>query len=206
MIDSESRESRAWAMLTARAQQYEVGSRSFGTLTPADVAAMLAGLDERPFSAGMLCEAGDWMSLPRVASFLYYDTVDLAGELEWDLPRGPKPLKGLVYLALIEATGPSVVCAACEDGKKATYTAGKLVSCRVCEGRGRLPVMQQTRFEMLGFDESSWRRRWRERYVRVDQILQGWIQDARDHLAEALAGRPKRRRAHEPADRKALAL
>lgn len=206
MIDSEARETHAWAMLTARAQQYEVGSGSFGSLKPADVAAMLAGLDERPFAAGMLCGAGDWMSLPRVASFLYYDTVDLACELEWDLPRGVGQLKSLVYLALIEATGPSVVCAACNDGRKLTVIAGKSVACKLCEGRGRLPVLEQPRHAIIGVDESNWRKRWRDRYIRVDQLLQGWVQIANAHLRDALAGRPQRRQAHAPELRKGLAL
>lgn len=189
MSDTDARESRAWAMLTARAQQYEVGSRSFGTLTPAEVAAMLAGLQQRCYVAGMLCEAGDWSFLPRVASYLYREAHDLCDRQEWNLPRGVRQVKSLVYLSIIEATVPSVDCVACNGVGTTSDVKGERTACELCRGRARLPVIQETRAEILEVNESNWKRTWRERYYQVDGVLRGWVTTAREHLATALAGR-----------------
>lgn len=189
MIDSESRESRAWAMLTARAQQYEVGSRSFGALRPSDVAAMLAGLQQECYVAGMLCEAGDWAFLPRVGSYLYGQAHALCDQQEWNLPRGVGQVKNLVYLALLEATVPSVDCVACNGSGTTADVKGERSPCELCRGRARLPVIQQTRAEILQVNESNWKRTWRDRYHQVDGILRSWVMTAREHLALALAGR-----------------
>lgn len=189
MTDADARESRAWAMLSARAQQYEVGSRSFGSLRPSDVAAMLAGLQQRCYVAGMLCEAGDWSFLPRVASYLYREAHDISEKQEWNLPRGVRQVKSLVYLAIIEATVPSVDCVACNGAGTTADVKGERTACELCRGRARLPVIQETRAEILEVNESNWKRTWRERYYQVDGVLRDWATTAREHLATALAGR-----------------
>ncbi|MGE3293837.1 MAG: hypothetical protein AB7O95_20915 [Geminicoccaceae bacterium] len=189
MTDRPDRQSRAWAMLTARAQQYERVPGSFDSLKPRDIAAMLAGLDHRPYVAGMLCEAGDWAYLPRCASYLYREADALCDEGEWNLPRGVGQLKNLVYLALVEATVPSVECVACNGVGTTADVKGERSPCELCRGRARLPVIQETRAEILEVDESNWKRTWRERYFQVDAVLQGWVTAAREHMQDALAGR-----------------
>lgn len=187
MIDSEARETRAWSMLTARAQQYEVGSRSFDGLTPSQVAAMLAGLDERPYTAGMLCEAGDWLYLPRVASYLYQEALTKADK--WNLPGGVSQVRSLVYLSILEATVKSVECVACNGTGITADVAGVRSACELCRGRARLPAIQETRAALLEVNESNWTRTWRERYYEVDEVLRSWITLARDHMRDALSGR-----------------
>jgi len=157
---------------------------------------MLAGLEQPAYVAGMLCKAGEWSYLPQVASHLYYAALDLAED--WDLPRGVRQLKSLVYLALLEATGPSVACMRCEGAGKTRDALGVEATCELCQGRGQLPAMQRTRADMIGVNESNWKRTWRDRYRDIDQILQNWLTEASEHLNAALAGRsrrPEKRRA-----------
>lgn len=191
MTDRPDRRSRAWALLTARAQQYVRVPGSFGSLKPADVAAMLTGLDDESYAAALLCKTGNWGRLEEVERNLYDATEKLARLEKWSLPGGLDQLQVLVHLALLEATGPSVVCTACVGTGRCEDAGGKERGCELCEGRGRLPKTQRTRADLVGVSDRHWRRVWRDRYNQVDQVLQNWLNDADRHLKAALAGKPR---------------
>lgn len=206
MIDQESRESResrAWALLTARAASLERAGRAHGGLSQAEVAGMLAGLYQRAFEAGMLCEAGEWTYLSRVSDSLLRATLWLATREEWNLPRGPGQLRDLVDLALLEATGPTLPCTEC--GGTGRVSAGgdfevvRLAergdfrvlhrACDLCEGSGRIPRTQRSRADLISIGEVQWHRIWKTRYRGVYSELNNWVSDARRHLARALRER-----------------
>lgn len=195
MTDQERKQSQAWSMLTTRAQQYERAPGGHEGLTPAEVAGMLAGLEQRAFCAGMLCEAGEWSYLSRVGRSLYLYALELATQERWNLPRGPGQIADLVHLALLEATGPTVPCMVC-GGSGCTAPEGNPArrSCDVCEGSGRVPRTQRSRAELIGISEAQWFAVWKNRYRGVYSELNNWTSDARTFLARQLRARRERQR------------
>jgi hypothetical protein len=192
MTDREDPQSWAWFMLVGRAQQYERVPSAYRGIKAEDIAGMLASLDERAYFAARLCKAGDERCRRRVTKDLYEAALVLSEAEEWNLPRGIGQLRRLVELAIIEATARSVPCPTCEGKVRAVDVAGKERACELCQGRGRLPLLQQTRADAISVNEANWTRTWRDRYHRVDEILQIWLSEASSCLSDGLAGRSRK--------------
>lgn len=197
MLDPEARQTRAWALLTARAQSYEWMPGDHDGLTQDKVAAALAGLFDPALSAGLLCCAGMWNQQYQVEANLFRATYLIARNDRWDLPRGPAPMEKLVVLAIFEMTGPSVVCNFCDGSgiNPHPWKIGERRSCKFCEGRGQLPRLKQTRHHLIGIGEANWYKVWRSRYAHVYRKLNDWVIEADDHLRRRLnrEARDKRR-------------
>lgn len=189
MTDHEKRQTQAWLLLSTRAAQWDWSPADHEGLTQAEVAGMLAGLERRAYYAGLLCLAEQWTCLRRVQGNLYHYAIELAGDEEWDLRRGPRPLLDLVHLALLEMTGPTMQCLACDGQGKLDRPGSGRRSCDLCEGSGRIPRTQKSRAELIQVDERNWRRVWRDRYRGVYGGLQNWVSDASSHLARKLSQR-----------------
>jgi hypothetical protein len=175
-------------MLTARALQYERAPGGHGSLRPADVAAMLAGLERRRFLAGLLVEAGDWSCLRELERHLFLAAVTLATEQHWSLPRGPGVLRSLGHLALWESTAAGTPCPAC--GGHGSYqpdpSSPHRVACEDCRGTGRRPLADYRRAELIAVSPSNWTRLWASRYESIYGTFLGWADDARHHLRRQL--------------------
>lgn len=195
MIDRELRETIAWSMLTTRAQSYEWLPSAHGGMSQAQVAGALHGLAADPYLAGLLCEAGHIEIWPRVFRRLYREADKFATREEWNLPRGPRQVKLVVLLALVEAIYPSVICPQCrgEGVSPNPWKVDDRRACNLCDGRGRVPKTERSRADIIEVDKSNWHRIWRPRYGAVWQVLQDWRQEAKDHVAARLRDAAQRR-------------
>lgn len=180
--------SRAWAMLTARALQYDGSRGGHGGLRQSDIAAMLGGLDRRYFLAGLFLEAGDWTSLIPLERKLFHEVVDLAWIKGWDLRTdGLKHCRSLGHLALYEAAGPATICPKC-DGEGATIPPGEVmpVQCKRCDGKRKLPLTPKSRAELISISDGNWYKVWCMRYEHVVTALDYWLAEANRHLKRQL--------------------
>lgn len=180
--------SKAWAMLTARALQYDqVGGRGHATLTTSDVAGMLAGLERAPYLCGLFVEAGYWDCLVPLERHLWRAIVDLATDRRWNLPKGPGPCRPLGHLALFELVGPSTPCHICKgEGSTADEHTTTRTACERCNGRGKLPLTPFSRADLIGINPPDWSKRWEARYQDVFQIPLTWLDEANRHLRRQL--------------------
>lgn len=180
--------SKAWTMLTARAIQYDQsGGRGHSTLTPSDVAGMLAGLDRAPYLCGLFVEAGYWDVLYELERQLWRAILDLACEQLWNLPKGPAQCRPLGHLALLELAGPSTPCRPCgESGLVTDRHTGTQKQCTQCLGRGKVPLVSATRADLIGVNRSNWDRVWEDRYKHVFGIPLNWLYEANRHLRTQL--------------------
>lgn len=188
---------KAWAMLTARAQRYEISGSAHGALRQADVAAMLSlpcsrtcrGLAEREVLAAMVCDAGVASGRPRLEVLLSEATIGLAIARDWDLRRGGLELLvvKLPALAIDEVTGRGAACPICE-GEGIIISDGGISrrQCEDCSGRGKLILTQKSRAELIGIEPMSWSRTWGDRYDEIYKMLTEWQETANRHLSRHL--------------------
>lgn len=96
----------------------------------------------------------------------------------WDM------LPIIVQAVVLEIAKPNQ-CPDCH-GRGQTVAGELVVTCRMCEGRGRLPVSDRKRAMAIGRDESTYRIKWRPMYEWVSRQVSDAEQDAAHRLAEAL--------------------
>lgn len=180
--------SKAWAMLTARALQYDqAGGRGHTSLSQADVAAMLGGLARAPYLCGLFVEAGYWDVLFQLEENLWRAVIDLSVERKWNLPKGPGPCRPLGHLALFELVGPSTPCYVCKgEGSVQEERTSTRQQCERCLGRGKLALTPFSRADLIGIDASNWSKTWEARYQDALQIPIGWLDTANRHLGRRL--------------------
>lgn len=177
----------AWALLTARALQYDKTPGGFARMTQADAAALLRGLSRRPFLAAMLADCGDSVVHHELYMALRQYVMDRAVSDDWRLDR-PRLCEQIALLAILELVGARDPCPACE-GRGAVpieTNSPTMVRCDPCRGSGRAPLSGRDRAAMVQIHEVSWSRTWAARYEVVFGELHGWLMDARRHMARRL--------------------
>lgn len=188
-----SEQSKVWAMLTVRGQNYAPSAAAFRALRQSDFAFMLtgkcdkhcSGLTRPQFMAGMLIGAGDRACLAPLEDLLHRAILKLSSVEEWHLYKGPAICQLLGHLALYEMIGPGAPCRAC-DGNGFLTDADTTTRrfCEDCSGRGKLPLAQKTRAELIGVNEMNWSRTWSIRYEKAHGILLDWWTEANRHLTK----------------------
>lgn len=185
--------SKVWTMLTVRSQSYTPASTAYGALRQSDYAFLLtgrcdsscSGLSRPQFMAGMLIGAGDRACLAPLEDVLHREVIRLSAKEEWHLYRGPAICQRLGHLALYEMIGPGAPCRECDGhGYKVNPETTTRTFCEDCAGRGKLPLAQKTRAEIIEVNEMNWSRTWSARYEQVHGILLNWWSEANRHLSK----------------------
>lgn len=108
-----SNPSQAWALLSARAQQYHGMPPGFGGLTMDEVAAMMRGLERGPYLVALAHYAGDLRVLPDLERRLTVEITRIHVDAGWEAPtRGDHISRRLSATALYELFQPPL-CEAC---------------------------------------------------------------------------------------------
>lgn len=181
------RSEHAWALLTARALQYDRVPGGFARLTQADAAALLAGLERRRFLTAMLADVGD----SAVHHDLYVHVRDLAIDNairgDWK-GASPKVLHQIALLSIFELAGRGEPCRPCDGAGAVPIEDGSptMVACECCRGTGKAPLTGGDRAALLRMPDSTWSRTWGQRYEVVFSELHHWLTDARRHMARKL--------------------
>jgi hypothetical protein len=92
----------AWLLLTTRSRGVDTGRSGFGSLTRADVAHALQGLERANFLAGMAVLAGDREVYAELCRYLHQHIIGLAIEREWKSRRGFETYRRVAALAVFE--------------------------------------------------------------------------------------------------------
>lgn len=93
----------AWLLLTTRSPGVSTGSAGHGSLTRADVAYALQGLDRSSFLAGMAILVGDRDVYGELVRHLHQHIIGLAIENEWKAKRGAETYRRVAALAVFES-------------------------------------------------------------------------------------------------------
>lgn len=105
-------------------------------------------------------------------------------------PRAmPEMLPAIGRAALRELCGRNN-CGKCE-GHRSLVVENLVRDCDECEGRGRVPLSDRARAELIGKPEATYRRSWRPCY----EFALRAMRDAEQHAAEQLAAALGRGRA-----------
>jgi len=180
--------SKAWAMLTARGAGMGGVHGGIPSLTAADVARMLRGLDRGPFLAGMVRESGDISCLGPLERWLWVKTMWRSEQLGWPNAHGQAYCRRLAGLAVLEFVMPRPeVCPECHGRGWITHES-QGIECRACANTGGQKIEPRMRAQLAGIPPTSWTEGWAARYEDVHATVQSWHSDAKTHLRRALEG------------------
>lgn len=179
---------KAFLMLTSRAQRYDSVGRGFGGLTPAIVASLCSGLPRSQFLMAMATEARDFGSLGTLELELWRAAAEMAESEQWPMEAGEAYLRRFAGLAVLEAlSARPLPCTACRGrGFKIFHSNG--VACDECQNSGGRKISSKTRAELVGVPWTRWREGWDARYEAVHWIAVNWRNQALSHLAHGLEG------------------
>lgn len=176
----------AWAMLTAKTADLEPIPATFGSLKPSDIAAMLAGLKHRKFLAGMLVLAGDRSVWHELENHVYVRAMLLAAEHDWGMPKGPRLLRALAKLAILDVTTAGRPCPPCEASGVIVSPEGYKSQCEHCHGTGKRAFAEYELSQLAEIPERTWRHTWGERYQAIYRDFCGDVEDARRYLSRQM--------------------
>lgn len=176
----------AWARLTAQTADLEPIPATFGALKASDIAASLAGLKHRKFLAGMLVLAGDKGVWHELENHVYVRAMLIAADQDWAMPTGPKLLRALAKLAMLDLTARGKPCKSCDASGVLISSEGYRAQCDVCNGTGKRSFSEWELCSLAEIPERTWRRTWAERYQAIYRDLCGDVEDARRYLSRKL--------------------
>jgi len=158
------------AMLAVKVQHYNPSSGGIPTITPEDVAHILAKIKSpratlyaRIKYSGQDEWAKDLASLMRTQ--VLQEVEDIA---RWRGKGGDWVLK-LCQMALVESIDPNT-CSWCNGVAEVTLEDGQRIECGGCSGTGHRPWRDKDRARLAGITPSAWCNYWSERYRTIQQL------------------------------------
>lgn len=195
--------SEAWALLTIRSKSFDRQPGGYGSITTADVAALLGGLEGEPFLMGMAADCGDLNALREVELILWTRASAISEREGWEPPQGQFTVRRMAALAIYEAIDDRR-CYACNGTQWMTFDlrsspfmvlaptfeavspmAGR-IRCPACLGSGYIRLSNRKRADLAGINKDTWHRIWARRYSPIFDMANGWRESARQFLASRM--------------------
>jgi len=152
-------------ILSVSAARLEFSSGGGSSLSSHDVAAMLSGASREAELLAYAKYVQDESALAKLRAHVFCVTKRKAITDNWNDQRLPSMLVKLSALAVGEVCTP-MVCGKC-SGRG--FVGAK--SCCRCDGSGHYRLSKRRMAEIVGVNESNWRRRWSERYEWIYRYL-----------------------------------
>ncbi len=160
------------AGLAGKSQSFEVVAKDTGgwTISPHEIAGMLAHLPRGPYSLALVKYALDLSAFHVLEEELMAQSLLCAREEHWDEEISKRFPVGLFYdLELIPDH-----CKRCRGHGEMIHRNGTFEICPICGGDGRRQISERRRSQYCQIDHRSWRRTWARRYRIVLASVLEW--------------------------------